>query len=75
MLRFSTHQAPDGEWHTGYTIPGTNILSVVGVGCSERSARADAARLNREQADKNVPHVEPRERRIPAGFYEDSEAA
>lgn len=75
MLNHVALKAADGRWHTAYEVPGTTVLSSVMTALSARGARHEAERLNREQAQRNPPVVDPIERRIPAGFYTDKDAS
>ena len=79
MLHHFTHQAADGRWHTVYRTPGcTSLTSVLDDG-SERPCKAEAARLNAQQARQHAASlalaVAPADRPIPKGFYSDGDAA
>jgi hypothetical protein len=79
MLHHFTHQHLDGRWHCVYRVPGTDTLASVMDAEWEQPCTQEALRLNRLQARQheaamalNVPHAE---RRIPAGFYNNNDAA
>lgn len=72
-------QAIDGRWHTVYRIPGCGSLHSVADGTCERQAREEANRRNRlheqEEAASLAQAGDRTERPIPAGFYDDADAA
>lgn len=75
-LPYVAKQAPDGTWVAGYrrpTQPG--IFMVLMVGTTQASAQAEADRLNRDQAARQMAvdaeSLAEGQRRIVHGFYDD----
>jgi hypothetical protein len=76
MLHHFTHQAIDGRWHAVYRTPGCESLTSVGDAPCQKAANELANHANREQACKaNTTPDDPYDRKIPAGFYSDADAA
>ena len=79
MLHHFTHQAADGRWHCVYRTPGCTSLTSVLDAAAERPCIAEAARLNRLQAQQHAASlalsVAPADRPIPKGFYTENDAA
>lgn len=70
------HHEPvfDGRrWHTAYRLPGTAVRCSVMDAGTERAARQEAERRNRDVQRSAAPYVEPADRQIPLGFYENIE--
>lgn len=75
MLHHFAHQAIDGRWHCVYRVPATQALASVMDAPCRQAVDAEARRLNAWQAKNNPLYVEPAERRLPKGLYDDKDAA
>lgn len=83
MLHHFPHQAIDGSWHVVYRLPGCDSLHSVMSCPSENAARMESHGFNREQVRKHeaamarakMQQTPGAERPIPAGFYDDRDAA
>lgn len=78
LHHFPFHDA-DGRWHAVYFVPGTTVMHSIGSGLVEAAAKRVCEEANREQraneAAALAAAVHPADRRIPAGFYTDGDAA
>lgn len=83
MLHHFPHQAIDGSWHVVYRLTGCDSLASVMSCPSENAARMESHYFNREQmrqheadlARSKLLATPGAERPIPAGFYDDRDAA
>ena len=79
MLHHFAYQAIDGRWHAVYRLAGCNTLHSVSDACCPKSVERECRALNDEQArmaaSAAAAAVHPADRKIPAGFYSDAEAA
>lgn len=72
MLNHFIHQDTNGEWHAVYQIPGSGVLSSVGVSLTKSGAEGIARHAN--HAQKPYVWTDPYDRPIPKGFYTDEDA-
>ncbi len=61
----------NGRWHAAYRIPVTGVDSSVFSAPTRRAAEAEAARLSTLPPPPEP--VDPADRQLPLGFYEDNE--
>ena len=74
-LHHFPYQAINGAWHTVYRNHRNELVSICDTP-TRAAALAVAASANREQAkQKTAPPLDPFDRRIPTGFYQDAEAS
>lgn len=79
-LNHFTHYEPtDCRWHAVYRIAGDVSMSSIGNASTKAGAAKMANEANAIQHKQDLAAiaaaVHPADRRIPAGFYSDSEAA
>lgn len=75
-IRYVARQAPDGTWVAGYSRPTQpGIFMIMMIGTTQGSAQAEADRLNREQAARQMAvdaeALAEGQRRVVHGFYDD----
>lgn len=79
LAHFTHYEPSDCRWHAVYRIAGDVSISSIGTASTKSGADKMAHEANAIQHKQDIAAiaaaVHPADRRIPSGFYSDSEAA